>query len=135
MANFGPLVAEIDPVVWEYPCKFQRVSRVGFITAATSLNGSHTNFARCLAVSWAAILYIHFWRLLLPGGNLTRAKLLCVQVLRSPILVYSVTSRHSSSVRQRNFAAWHEEWNCGTFAEGATYIRLGGHHVEHRPTF
>jgi len=23
----------------------------------------------------------------------------------------------------------------GTFAEDATYIRLGGHHVGHRPTF
>jgi len=29
----------------------------------------------------------------------------------------------------------YKEWNCGTFAEGATYIRLGGHHVGHRPTF
>jgi len=33
------------------------------------------------------------------------------------------------------FAAWYKEWNYGTFAEGATYIRLGGHHVGHRPTF
>jgi len=34
-----------------YPSKFQRVSRLGFVTAATSLNGSQPNFARCLAVS------------------------------------------------------------------------------------
>ena len=40
-----------------------------------------------------------------------------------------------SSGRQPNFAAWYKEWNYGTFAEGATYIRLGGHHAEHRPTF
>ena len=34
-------------------------------------------------------------------------------------------------------AAWYKEWNYGTSAEGATYIRLGGHriHVGHRPTF
>jgi len=30
---------------------------------------------------------------------------------------------------------WFKEWNYGTFAEGATYIRLGGHHVGHRRTF
>jgi len=33
MANFGPLAAEIDPVVWGHPCKFQRVSRLGSVTA------------------------------------------------------------------------------------------------------
>ena len=32
--------------------KFQRGSRLGFVTAATSLNGSQPNFARRLAVSW-----------------------------------------------------------------------------------
>jgi len=31
MANFGPLAAEIDPVVW--PCTFQRVSRLGSVNA------------------------------------------------------------------------------------------------------
>jgi len=31
--------------------------------------------------------------------------------------------------------AWDKEWNYGTLAEGATYIRQGGHHVGHRPTF
>jgi len=34
-----------------HPSKFQRVSRLGFVTAATSLNGSQPNLARCLAVS------------------------------------------------------------------------------------
>jgi len=47
----------------------------------------------------------------------------------------SVTPRHSSSGRQPNFVAWYKEWNYGTFADGAAYIRLGGHHVGHRPTF
>jgi len=31
--------------------KFQRVSRLGFVTAPTSLNGGQPNFARCLAIS------------------------------------------------------------------------------------
>jgi len=45
----------------------------------------------------------------------------------------SVTARNSSSGRQPKFAASHKEWNYGTFADGATYMRLGGHHVGHRP--
>jgi len=49
--------------------------------------------------------------------------------------ISSVTARHSSSGRQPNSAAWYKEWNYRTFAEGATYIRQGGHHVGHRPTF
>ena len=43
--------------------------------------------------------------------------------------ISSVTARHSSSGRQRKFVASYTEWNYGTFAEGATYIRLSGHHV------
>ena len=35
------------------PSKFQLVSRLGFVTAPTSLNGGQQNFAGCLAVSWA----------------------------------------------------------------------------------
>ena len=39
-----------------HPCKFQRVSRLGFVTVPMSLNGGQPNFARCLAISWAAIV-------------------------------------------------------------------------------
>jgi len=67
-------------------------------------------------------------------GILARAKF----TLR-PTLAFSyigsVTAWHSSSRRQPNFAAWYKEWNYGTFADGTTYIRLGGHHTGHRPTF
>jgi len=51
------------------------------------------------------------------------------------ILCGSITARHSTCGRQPNFAARYNEWNYGTFADGAIYIRLGGHHVGHRPTF
>jgi len=47
----------------------------------------------------------------------------------------SVTARLSRIRRQPNFAVWYKEWNYGTFAEVATYIHLGGHHVGHQPTF
>jgi len=39
------------------PSKFQPVSRLGFVTAPTSLNGSQRIFAWYLAVSWAGTLY------------------------------------------------------------------------------
>ena len=35
-----------------HPSKFQRVSRLCFTTAPTSLNGGQQNFAGCLTVSW-----------------------------------------------------------------------------------
>ena len=76
-----------------------------------------------------------FWELLPPDGILARAKF----TLRPSLAfsyISSVTAWHSSSGPQPNFAAWwYKEWNYGTFAEGATYIRRGGHHIGHRPTF
>jgi len=134
MTNFGPLTAEIGSLVWGTPANFNGFSRLGFVTAATSLTAGQPNFARCLAVSWAGTLYIHFRELLPPDGILPGAKF----TLR-PSLAFayigSVTARHSSSGRQPNFAAWYKDWNYATFAEVATYIRLGGHRVGHRPTF
>jgi len=98
-----------------HPSKFQRVSRLGFVTATTSLNGNQSNFARCLAVFWAGTLYIHFRGLLFPNGILPGAKF----TLR-PSLAFSnfgsVTAWHSSSGRQTNFTAWYKEWNYTTFA-------------------
>ena len=116
-----------------HPSKFQRVKRLGFVTAATSLNGGQPNFARCLAVSWTGTLYIHFLGLLPRNGILP-----CAKFTLRPTLAFSyigsVTARHSSTGRQRQFAASYKEWNYGTFADGATYIRLGGHPAGHRPT-
>ena len=67
MANFGPLTAEIGSGVWGTPCKFQWISRLGFITAAMSLTGGQPNFAWCLAVCCSGIPYTYFWGLLPPG--------------------------------------------------------------------
>jgi len=41
-----------------HPIQFQPVSRLGYLTAPTSLNGGQQNFAGCLAVSWAGTLCI-----------------------------------------------------------------------------
>jgi len=71
---------------------------------------------------------------LTPDGILPRTKI----TLR-PSLAFSyigsVIARHSSSGRQPNFAAWYKKENYKNFADGDTYIRLGGHRVGHRPTF
>jgi len=113
---------------WDYfvslghPSKFQWVSRLGFVTAATSLTGGQPNFAQCLAVSWAATLYIHF-RGLPPDRISPGAKFTLRPSLAFPH-IGSVTARQSSSGCQPNFAACYKEWNYGTFAEGVTDSRL-----------
>ena len=62
--------------------EFQPASRLRFVTAPTSLNGGQPHFARCLAISCAATLYIHF------GGSCPLTEFCqvqhshCVQVLR-----------------------------------------------------
>ena len=66
--------------------KFQRVSRLGIVTALTSLNGGQPNFAQCLAVSWAGTLYIYILGLLPLREFCHVQNSLCVQVLRSRIL-------------------------------------------------
>ena len=83
-----------------HPSKFQQVSCLGFVTAATSLSGSQPNFARCLAVSCVATLYIHFLQLLPRNGILPGAKFSLLL-----LAVGSVTARHSSSGHEPNFVA------------------------------
>ena len=69
-----------------HPSKFQRLSRLGFVTAATSFTGGLSNFDRCLAVSGAGTFYT------ILGGFCPLTEFcqvqtsLYVQVLRSPIL-------------------------------------------------
>ena len=87
-----------------HPSKFQRVSRLGFVTTPTSLNEGHPNFARCLAVSWAGTLYIHFGGLLLLNEFFQVQYSHCVQVLRSPILAALLYGTRAVGVSQT--AAW-----------------------------
>ena len=103
--------------------KFQRVSRFGFVTAATSLNGSQPNFVRYLAVSWAGTLYIHF-RTSCPVTEFCQVqRSLYVQVLHSPILAALRTLVVGVSQTLRRWT------------EGATYIAHRGHHLGHWRTF
>jgi len=104
MANLRPIKGWDRFSSLGHHSKFQRVLGLAFVTAATSLNRSQANFARCLAVSEAGTLYIHFRELLPSNGILPRAKF----ILRSSLAfsyISSVTARHASSGRQPNFAA------------------------------
>jgi len=127
MVNFGRLAAKICWRVWGTPANFN-----GFRVLAALLQRRRS--ARCLAVSCAATLYIHSRGLLPPDRILLGAKFTLRPSLALSYIA-SVTARHSSSGRQPNFTAWYQEWNYRTSVEGATYIRQGGHHVGHRPTF
>jgi len=104
MVNVGPLASKTVGG-FGAPSKFQRVSRlVGFVTALASLNGGQPNFARCLAVSWASILYIHLGVLapktILPGAKFTLRPSFAFSYIGN------VTARHWSSGRLPNFAAF-----------------------------
>jgi len=72
MVNFGPLATEIGLPVWGTQ-QISTVSRVGFVTAPTSLNGRQPNFVLCLAVTMAGTLSILFLGLLPPKGILPGA--------------------------------------------------------------
>jgi len=84
-----------------HPRKFQQVSCLGLVTAATSFTEGQPNFARCLAFSWAATLYIHL-RGSCPWWNFATCKIHFTS--KSCVLLYwqLVTARHSSSGRQPN---------------------------------
>jgi len=59
MVNFGQLTAEIGFGSLGHPCKFERVSRLGGVTARYSSSGRQPNFA---ALNRGRHLY-------LPGGH------------------------------------------------------------------
>ena len=111
-----------------HPSKFRRVSRLAFVMQRRrSPHAGQLNFARCLAVSWAGTLYIHF-RGLLPRQNFARCKIHFTS--KSCVRLY--WQRYYTALQQW---ASYKEWNYGTFVDCATYIRRGGHHVGHWPTF
>jgi len=104
-ANFGLLTAEIGSGVSGTPSYFNVFSSLGFVTAATSLTRGQPNFARCLAVSWTGILYIHF-RGLLPLDGIRFASKSCL-VLLAVLKPNSITLAGSELVRSWFEAKFH----------------------------
>ena len=125
MANFGSLAAEIGSGVWGTPTNFN-----GFRVLPSLLQRRRSSEAnQTLHGVWPSHGRVHCIYIfggscpdrILPGAKFT--------LRPSPAFAYvdSVTARQSSSGRRPNFAASYKEWNYGTFAEGASYIRQGGH--------
>jgi len=125
MANFGPLAAEIGLLVWSTPANFS-----GFRLLASLLHRhrstkvNHTLHDVCLSAGLDTIYT--FQGLLLSNRILSGAKF-TFRPSRSFSYIGSVTARHSSTGRQPNFAVFSRRRHL--------YIRQGGHHVGHRPTF
>jgi len=86
--------------IFGHPSKFQRVSHLGFVTAATSRTAGQPNFAQCLAVSWAVTQYIHFWGSCPLTEFCQVQNSLCVQVLHYPILAASLHGTPAADVSQ-----------------------------------
>ena len=133
MVNFGPLAAEIVSLVWGTPAKFN-----GFRVLPSLLQRRRSPDAnQTLYDVWPSAGLVHYY-IYVFGGSCPLTEFCQVQSSLALSCIGSITARHSSSGRQPNFTAWYVhymEWNYGTFAEGATYIWLGGYHVGHWPTF
>ena len=134
IVKFGLLTAEIGSGVWGTPANF-----IGFRVLALLLQRCHSLEANQtlhdVCPSHGLVSYLYIFGSSCPLTEFCQVQnSLCVPCLAFSY-IGSVTARHSSSRRQPKFAACYKEWNCGTFAECATYIQPGGHHVGHRPTF
>jgi len=135
MADSSPLTAEIGSWVWGTPATFN-----GFRVLASLLQRRRSPEAsQTLQDVWPSpqlLHYIHFPGLLPPNGLLPGAKFTLCRNVASPTFAALLHRTPASGVSETsNIAAWCKEWNYGTFAEGVTDIRMGSHHVGHRPTF
>jgi len=125
MVIFGPLTAKTDSRVWGTPANFN-----GFRVLPSLLQRRRSPEAnQTLHDVWPSaglVHYIYIFGAVAPDGiSLGAIFTVCPSLAFS--CIGSVTARQSSSGRQPKFAAWYTEWNYGTFAEGAIYIRPGGH--------
>ena len=134
MVNFSPLTAETGWRVWDTPANFN-----GFHVLALLLQQRRSPAAnQTLHDVWPSpglVHYIYIFRGLFPPGEIFPGAIFTLHPSLAFSCIGSIAAWHSTSWHQPNFAAWYKERNYGTFADGATYIRLGGHHVGHQPTF
>jgi len=125
MLNCGPFTAEICLPVWGTPANFN-----GFRVLASLLHRRRSTDAnQTLRNVWPSPALVYY--IFIFGGSCTLTEFcqvqnsLCVRILRSPILTALLHGTPALSVSR---TLWRS-------AEGATYIRHGGHHVRHRATF
>jgi len=123
MVNLGPLAADISWLVWGTPPNFN-----GFRILASLLQRHRSMEAnQTLHDVWPSPGLVHY--IYVSGSSCPVKEFyqvqnsLCVQVLCSPILAALLHGTRVVGVGQTL-----QRW-----AEGATYIRQGGHHVEQWP--
>jgi len=125
MVNFGPLAAEIGPVVWGTPANFN-----GFCVLAALLQRRRSTEAnQTLHGVWPSHGLVHY--IYIFGGSCpvtefcqVQNSLSILQVLRSCILVALLHGTWAVGASQTL-----RRWAQG----GASYIRQGDHHVGHWP--
>jgi len=134
MVNVGLLTSEIGSLTCGIPANFNRFRVLAsFLHRRRSMELAN----QTLYDVWPSHGLVHYIYILggsYPWRNFTRCRIHFAS--KSCVLLY--WKRYSTALQQRrqpNFAAWYKEWNYRTFAQGVIYIRLGGHHVGHRPTF
>ena len=135
-ANVGPLTAEIGSGVWGTPANlngFRVLPSLLQRRRSPEANQTLDMFGRLL--DWCTI-YTFF------GANCPLTEIcqvqnsLYVQVLRSPILAALLHGTPAAGVNQTfRRTTTRNRITQLSQTEGATYIRQGGHHVGHRPTF
>jgi len=106
--ELGLLAAEICWRVWGTPANATVSRLLAFVTAATSLTGGQPDFARCLAVSWAATLYTFSEALIAPWQNFTRSKIHLI-TSKSRVLVILAALLHGTPA-----AGVSQTLRCGT---------------------
>jgi len=125
MVNFGPLAAEIGSLVWGTPANFKGVC----VLASLLQQHRSTEANQTLHDVWPSpglVYCIYIFGGSCPVNEFCQVQnSLCVQVLRSPILA---AIQHGTRLIGVSQTLWRS-------TEGATYIRQGGHHVGHCPTF
>jgi len=125
IVNIGPLMAEISSLVWGTPANFN-----GFRVLASLLHRYRSLEAnQTMHDVWPSCALVHY--IYISGSSCSVTVFLpvqnshCVQILRSPTLAALLHGTRAVGISQ----------TLRRSAEGATYIRQGGHHVGHRRTF
>jgi len=134
MANFGTLTAMIGSIVWGTPANFN-----GFHVLASLLQRRRSlEDNQTLHEVWLSPGLLHY--IYIFGGSCLLTKFCHVQnshyiqVLRSPILAALLHGSPPVGINQTLRRGTRNRIT-ELCAEGTTYIRLGGHHVGHWPTF
>jgi len=133
MVKFGLLMVEICCRVWGTPANFN-----GFCVLASLLHRCcSTEVSQTLNDVWpspALVYHTYVFRGSCPLTEFSSCRIHFAS--KSYFLLY--WQHYCMALDhwyQPKFAAWCKEWKHGTFADGAAYIRQGGHHVRHWPTF